>query len=111
MNGPVTFRIEQENEDPMFPLGIRLEGTIRSTDKNVNKNSFSIDVLLFTKTGKQVHKGKVTLLEGTDQWIDGDTSIKYYMANTMIENKIIRSLIYHYKSPKKESFWLTLLHT
>lgn len=109
MKTPKTFQISEQNGDPRFPLGIVLASTIPDPDNNTKVNSFSINVLLNSSEGITLHKGKITILEGTDNWIKEEESIIYYKANTLIEDKVIPSVVYHYSKGDANAYYVTLL--
>lgn len=108
MKKPKTFQIREENPDPNFTLGKRLNTTAATEDSHAKVNSLSISVIL-SKDGKDLLNAKITLLPGTDSWVQNHESIFYYRANTVIDDKIIPSIIYHYSTRKKDVSFVTLL--
>ncbi len=107
-NGPETFEIRQKDGDPRFPLGIVFATTFPDSDNTTKVSSLSISVIL-SKHGKDKHEGKLTILEGTSSWIREIESIIYYKANTLINDKVIPSIVYVHSKPNKEECFVTLL--
>ncbi|MEI6425958.1 MAG: hypothetical protein WCO66_01255 [Candidatus Absconditabacteria bacterium] len=107
-NEPTTFQMREKDGDPRFPLGIVLATTFPDPDNTTKVSSLSISVIL-SKHGKDKHEGKITILQGRDSWIKGSETIVYYKANTLINDKVIPSIIYVHSKPDNEECFVTLL--